>query len=66
MNFLKNLDVSHFQEILTSRKVWILGIAIIAMKLLGIPDEKLGDMMEYAVPAVLVAHGIQNQSEKTK
>jgi hypothetical protein len=36
------------------------------MKLLGIPDEKIGDMVEYAVPAVLVAHGIQNQTEKTK
>lgn len=60
------IDLSHFKEILKSRKAWILAIAIIAMKLLGIPDDKIGDVMTYSVPALLVAHGIQNKTGGNK
>ena len=61
MNFLSKLDFTHFDDILKSRKVWLLVIAIVSMKLSGVPSEKIGDMMEYAIPALLVAHGIQNK-----
>jgi hypothetical protein len=66
MNFLKNIDLEHFSEILKSRKVWLLVIAIVSMKMAGVPGDKIGDMMEYAMPALLVAHGMQNKTEKKK
>ena len=59
MDFLKSIDLSHFKDIIGSQKIWtIVGVAL-TLHFIGVPQEKIVEIVEVALPALLVAHGIQ-------